>query len=223
MKIAVIGATGNLGKRVAGRASEAGYEVKAIVRDGKKYDLDTEILEKDLFDLTAEDLRDVDVVFSAFGSGFSCDPVINQKAFEKYVELFDGSLKRLLAIAGAGCLYTDATHQMLEYDAPHASKRLYGISSYTTRGVEELMQHNEINWTVVCPSRKFDADGPYTGDCLIGENREIIFNEDGESYVTYEDLADTIVQLLGDEKNSYKNKVITVATRKVQQETMKQR
>lgn len=216
MKIAVIGATGNLGKRVVKRALEAEYEVKAIVRDGKKYELDTEILEKDLFELTIDDLKDIDVVFSAFGSGFSCDPVINQKAFEKYIELFEGSSKSLFAIAGAGCLYTDHTHQMLEYEAPHASKRLYPISQYTTKGVEELIKHKEIKWTVICPSRKFDANGPYTGDCLIGKDREIIFNEDGESYVTYEDVADTIVQLFADEKNQYQNKIITVATRRMQ-------
>lgn len=221
MKIAVIGATGNLGKRVAKRALEAGYEVKAIVREKQKYDLDTELLEKDLFELTVDDLKDVEVVFSAFGSGFSCDPVINQKAFEKYIELFEGSSKRLFVIAGAGCLYTDHTHQILEYEAPHASKRLYGISSYTTKGVEELMEHKEMNWTVICPSRKFDAQGPYTGDCLIGENREIIFNEDGESYVTYEDIAQEIVKLFSDENNQYKNKVITMATRKMPGKDMK--
>lgn len=221
MKIAVIGATGNLGKRVAKRALEAGYEVKAIVREKQKYDLDTELLEKDLFELTVDDLKDVGIVFSAFGSGFSCDPVINQKAFEKYIELFKGSSKRLFVIAGAGCLYTEHTHQILEYEAPHASKRLYGISSYTTKGVEELMEHKEMNWTVICPSRKFDAQGPYTGDCLIGENREIIFNEDGESYVTYEDIAQEIVKLFSDENNQYKNKVITVATRKMPGKDMK--
>lgn len=221
MKIAVIGATGNLGKRVAKRALEAGYEVKAIVREKQKYDLDTELLEKDLFELTVDDLKDVEVVFSAFGSGFSCDPVINQKAFEKYIELFEGSSKRLFVIAGAGCLYTEHTHQILEYEAPHASKRLYGISSYTTKGVEELMEHKEMNWTVICPSRKFDPQGPYTGDCLIGENREIIFNEDGESYVTYEDIAQEIVKLFSDENNQYKNKVITVATRKMPGKDMK--
>ncbi len=221
MKIAVIGATGNLGKRVAKRALEAGYEVKAIVREKQKYDLDTELLEKDLFELTVDDLKDVEVVFSAFGSGFSCDPVINQKAFEKYIELFEGSSKRLFVIAGAGCLYTEHTHQILEYEAPHASKRLYGISSYTTKGVEELMEHKEMNWTVICPSRKFDAQGPYTGDCLIGENREIIFNEDGESYVTYEDIAQEIVKLFSDENNQYKNKVITMATRKMPGKDMK--
>lgn len=215
-KIAVIGAKGNLGNRVVKRAITAGYEVKAIVRNKEGYDLETEILEKDLFELTADDLKDVDVVFSAFGSGFRCDPVINQKAFEKYISLFEGSSKKLIAIAGAGCLYTDETHQMLEYDAPHASKRLYGISSYTTRGVEELMQHGEINWTVVCPSRVFDVAGPYTGDCLIGEKREILYNEDGESYVTYEDLAGEMIKLF-EKEDSYKNKIITTATRKSKQ------
>lgn len=214
-KIAVIGAKGNLGKRIIKRALEAGYEVKAILRDRRGYDLDTDVLERDLFQMTAEDLADVDVVFSAFGSGFQCDPTVNQRAFEKYIELFQGSPRKLIAIAGAGCLYTDHTHQQLEYDGPHASKRLYGISSYTTRGIEELMEHKDIHWTVVCPSRKFDPEGPYTGDCMIGENREILYNEDGESYVTYEDLAGEIVKLFALEKDTYDQKIITVATRKL--------
>lgn len=216
-KIAVIGAKGNLGRRVVKRAINAGYEVKAIVRNKEGYDLETEVLEKDLFELTVDDLKDVDVVFSAFGSGFTCDPVVNQKAYEQYIALLEGNSKKLIVIAGAGCLYTDETHQTLEYDAPHASKRLYEISSYTTRGVEELMQHGEINWTVVCPARVFDANGPYTGECLVGEGRVILYNEDGESYVTYEDLAGEMVKMFGKE-DRYKNKVITIATRKSKQD-----
>lgn len=214
-KIVIIGATGNLGKRVARKAVEAGFVVKAIIRSEEGYDLDTEILKKDLFDLTLEDIADADIIFSAFGSGFQADPVVNERVYDKYIELMSGTSKKLFVIAGAGCLYTDKTHTLLEYRAPYASSRLYGISGYTTCGVEKLIKQEGFKWTVICPSRKFDAAGPYTGNYLIGEDRTILYNESGESYLTYEDMAGLLIELFKSDEALYDHKIITAVTKTV--------
>lgn len=210
-KIAVIGANGNLGSRVTKRALDSGYSVKAIIYMGECLDNRAEILEKSLFDLTKEDLKDVDVVISAFGGGFNSDPAINKQAYLQYINLLGNTDIKLVAIAGAGCLYIDSTHSLLECEAPNHPKKLVGISKNILLGVKELEKINTFNWTAVCPSRKFDLEGPYTGDYIVGTDCEIIYNEDGESYLTYEDMAKAMIDI--SESEEYNQKLITVATK----------
>ena len=63
MKIGVIGATGKAGSKIVREAKLRRHEVTAIVRDRTKLtETDVHILEKDLFDLTAEDLQGFDAV-----------------------------------------------------------------------------------------------------------------------------------------------------------------
>lgn len=212
MKIAVIGASGNLGGRVARQALERGYEVTAIQRSEAVSDERTGLMRKSLFDLTRDDLMDMDVVISTFGSGFKADPSINKDAFMKYIELLDGTDKHLIAIAGAGSLYTDKSHSMYEYETPGHPEFLKGISMNIKLGIDELHKTEHMNWTVVCPSRNFDPEGPFTGDYLVGTDGEIIYNEESNSYVTYDDLAKAMIDIA--EQNSYQRMEITVATKK---------
>lgn len=212
MKIAVIGASGNLGGRVARQALERGYEVTAIQRSEAVSDERTGLMRKSLFDLTRDDLMDMDVVISTFGSGFKADPSINKDAFMKYIEPFDGTDKHLIAIAGAGSLYTDKSHSMYEYETPGHPEFLKGISMNIKLGIDELHKTEHMNWTVVCPSRNFDPEGPFTGDYLVGTDGEIIYNEESNSYVTYDDLAKAMIDIA--EQNSYQRMKITVATRR---------
>ncbi len=213
MKIAVIGASGNLGSRVVRQALDRGHEVMAIQRGDAIPDERAGILKKSLFDLTQEDILDRDVVISAFGSGFKADPSINKDAFMKYIELVDGTEKHLIAIAGAGSLYTDSSHSKYEYETPGHLEFLRGISMNIKLGIDELLKTRQMNWTVVCPSRNFDPEGPFTGDYLVGTDGEVIYNEEGDSYVTYDDLAKAMVDIA--EQNSYQRAKITVATRRV--------
>lgn len=212
MKIAVIGANGNLGSRVTKYALMRGHNVKAIIYNGSTPDERTEILEKSLFDLTSDDFKDVDVVISAFGGGLSSDPVINKDAFVKYIELLDNSDKKLIAIGGAGSLFTNAEHSLYEYESPAHPQMLKEISKNIKLGIDELERVESFDWTVVCPSRKFDLEGSYTGEYLVGEDNIIIFNDNNESYVTYEDLASAMVDIA--ESKKYKQKKITIATKK---------
>lgn len=212
MKIAVIGANGNLGSRVVRQALERKHEVMAILYDGETPDERAIVLKKSLFDLEKEDIADIDVVISAFGGGFRADPVINLNAFKKYIELVDGSEKHLIAIGGAGSLFTDSSHNMYEYEMPNHPEFLKGISMNIKLGIDELQQTRQMNWTVVCPSRNFDSEGSFTGDYLVGTEDEIIYNDEGESYVSYDDLAKAMVDIA--EENSYSKMKITVATKK---------
>ena len=68
-----------------------------------------------------------------------------------------------------------------------------------------------VNWTVVCPSSFFDSEGALTGNYEIGTEEQVIFNEAGESRVTYEDLAMAMLDIA--EADNYNQKQITVLTK----------
>lgn len=211
MKIGIIGANGNLGKKVTKCALERGYEVKTFIYNGELPYKDVEVVQKNLFDMEREEIKDVDVLISTFGSGFKVDPIINYKAFLKYIELLKDTNKKLIAVAGAGCLYTDKSHTLREYETPQHSEKLRGISKNNLKGIQEL-EKSTIEWCTVSPSRYFDLNGGYTGDYIVGNQEEIIFNEDGESYLTYDDMACAILDIV--DSNNYVKKNLTFATRK---------
>lgn len=69
MKIAIIGATGKAGKLIMKEALSRGYEVTALVRSvSKVQEPHVHAVEKNIFDLTADDLKPYDVVVNAFNS-----------------------------------------------------------------------------------------------------------------------------------------------------------
>ncbi|MCI5647970.1 MAG: NAD(P)H-binding protein [Fusicatenibacter sp.] len=212
MKITVIGANGNLGRRVTRQALDRGHQVVAVMRHGEAPDERAVVLKKSLFDMTRQDVEDSDVIISAFGSGFEVDPSVNLDAFRKYIELAYGSRKHLIAIGGAGSLFTDETHKAYEYEGKDYPGFLRGVSMNIKLGIDELSKTEKLNWTAVCPSRSFDPDGAFTGDYLIGTEGEVIYNEEGSSYVTYDDLAKAMLDIAED--NSYQRRKITVATRR---------
>lgn len=211
MKAAVIGANGNLGTRVTRQALDRGFAVKGFIYDGETPDERAEVVKKSLFDIEKADIADCDVMISAYGSGFKADPALNRKAFLKYIELNDGSDRHLVAIGGAGSLYTDEKHTMYCYEKPGYPDFMRGISENIKLGIDELKKTENLNWTVVCPSSFFDAEGPLTGNYEIGTRGHLLFNEKGESRVTYEDLAKAMLDIAED--NTYRKCQITVLTK----------
>lgn len=215
MKIGIIGANGNLGSRVTKQALARGYHVKAFIYSGDIDDSRVEVVKRNLFDLTKEDIEDIDVMISAFGGGFKADPAINKEAFVKYMELLTQGHKKLITIAGAGSLYTDATHSQYEYQSDTHPNKLKDISKYIRLGVDELKKDTSFDWIIVCPSRFFDLKGPYTGHYIVGDNEEIMTNDDHESYVSYDDLAKAMVDFV--ESSQYNHQVVTIATKSVKE------
>ena len=68
MKIGIIGATGKVGNKVLQEATQRGHEVTAIVRNAAKLDhQDVKVIEN-IFHLTVDDIKDLDVVVNAFGA-----------------------------------------------------------------------------------------------------------------------------------------------------------
>lgn len=212
MKFGVIGAGGKLGGKIAAAALDRGIEVTAIVRSTPCRDGRAATLQKSLFDLTAEDAARFDVLISAFGGGFEADPSVNRLAVEHLADIVRGTKTHLVLIGGAGCLYADDAGTQCVYETPGHPPFLKGISQNLALAYEGLCRETDVDWTFVCPPLTLDADGPRTGDYLTRCDRHILYNEDGNSYASYDDLAGAMVDF--GEKGLFKRQLVTVASRR---------
>lgn len=200
MKIAVVGATGNLGRRVVRQALEAGHEVRAFVRSTARAESlpgDIEVIERDLFAIEAADLTECDALVSAFGSGFSADPAVNEKACARYLELGRATGVRVVAVVGSGCLFADETRTQRVYELPGHPGKLVEISAAATRGLGLLDAAVDVDWRLVTPGLTFDSEGPLNPAAAVtfDTSRVVTRNAAGSSYSTYEDVAAAMLAL----------------------------
>ena len=211
MKLLVIGANGGVGRHVTKQALDRGHEVTALVVDEKAVDPRAIIDKRDLFGLTKEDIRPFDAVISCFGSGFGSDPIVNKTVCEHYVKLFQGEKNRIIHIIGSGSLYQDETHKARIYERPNHPAFLVGISKNATDGLNVLLASKDVNFTVVMPSINFENTETGTGKYEVGTALVPLYNQNGESYCRYYDLACAMVDFA--EKGLYNKQAVTVLSK----------
>lgn len=212
MKIGIIGASGKAGGVIMKEALSRGHEITAIVRDASKIEEENvQILEKDVFSLTAEDLKPFDVVVNAFG-------VPPEKA-EQHVEagrnliqaLQEAPGTRLIVVGGAGSLFVDEARTTRLIETPEFPDAFKAIASNQAQNLADLEASEGIEWTFLSPAAFFDAEGRRTGSYKIGED-SITVNTRGKSYVSYPDYAIALVDEI--ENPRHFNKRFTVVSEK---------
>lgn len=109
MKTAVVCANGKAGKLIVKEAVERGLDVTAIVR-GENQSAAQKVIRKDLFDLTAEDLEQFDVVVDAFGAWTKETIPQHCTSLKHLCDILSGTETRLLVVGGAGSLYLNPEH-----------------------------------------------------------------------------------------------------------------
>ena len=126
MKIGIIGATGKAGSLIVKEASERGHEVTAIVRNAAKLSGEqVAVLEKDVFDLKAEDLQQFDVVVNAFGAPAGQEH-LHVEAGKVLIEALNGAPNtRLIVVGGAGSLFVDEAQTVRLLDTPEFPKEYF--------------------------------------------------------------------------------------------------
>lgn len=194
MKIGVIGATGKAGSLILKEALERGHEVTAIVRNAAKLanNNGAAVLEKDIFDLSSNDVKDFDAVVNAFGTGID-NAHLHVEAGRKLIEVMKGAPEtRLIVVGGAGSLYVDEAKTMRLVDTPEFPKEIMPIASNQGKNFEDLKTSTGIKWTFVSPAAFFNPDGKRTGSYKKGKDN-LIVNAKGDSYISYADYAIAIV------------------------------
>jgi len=199
MKVAVIGAAGKAGRLIASEAKKRGFEVTAIVKPDSADRLDPgyEVLEKSLYDLTAEDLKGFNAVVDAFGT-FSEGPGsedMHITSLDHLIEVFKELPEvRLLVVGGAGSLYTDESKQGLVIDTiPEAFR---GVPAAMAKAFAKLKESG-INWTYFSPAPSFNPKGRRTGRYILGTDFRL-FNSFGQPEISYADYAIAMVDEIRD-------------------------
>ena len=187
MKIAVICANGKAGKLIVKEAVERGLDVTAVVR-GENHTVATQVIKKDLFDLTVSDLEGFDVIIDAFGAWTPETLPQHSTSLKHLCDLMSDKDARLLIVGGAGSLYINAEHTTQVMDGPDLPDIFKPLASHMGKALEELRIRNDVKWTYVSPAGDFQAEGARTGNYILG-GEELTLNSKGQSVISYADYA----------------------------------
>lgn len=191
MKAAVICANGKEGKLIIKEALDRGIDVTAVVR-GENKSAAEKVIAKDLFDLTAEDLKGFDAVIDAFGAWTPETLPQHSTSLKVLCDALSGSDTRLLVVGGAGSLYVNPEHTACVADGPDFPDAFKPLAAAMAKALDELRQRNDVKWTYISPAADFRADGEKTGKYILG-GEELTLNSNGESVISYADFAVAMV------------------------------
>ncbi len=187
MKIAVICANGKAGRLIVKEAADRGLDVTAVAREENRTAA-RNVLQKDLFELTAADLAGYDVVIDAFGTWAEETLPQHSTSLKHLCDILSGTQTRLLVVGGAGSLYVNPEHTACVADGPDFPDAFKPLAAAMAKALGELRQRKDVRWTYVSPAGDFQAEGERTGKYILG-GEELTLNARGESVISYADYA----------------------------------
>ena len=182
MKIAIIGATGNVGTKLVAEALARGHQVTAIARDSSKLSKTDRLVAKN---------GDVNAPAELSKVLAGHDVVVSSVKFEQlnYEGLLtavrEARIKRLLVVGGAGSLEVAPGVTLVEspeFPAMYKPEALAG-----GKVLDNLKKEQALDWTFLSPSAMFLPEGR-TGKFRLGKDK-LLTNSKGESQVTMADFA----------------------------------
>ena len=191
MKIAVVAANGRVAGKVITEALNRGFDVTAFGRkenntDAKQY------VQKDLFDITSEDLKGVDAVVDAFGAWTEDTLPQHSTSLKHLCDALSGTDTRLLIVGGAGSLYVNPEHTACVADGPDFPDAFKPLAAAMAKALGELRERKDVKWTYISPAGDFQADGERSGKYILG-GEELVLNSRNESIISYADYAIAMV------------------------------
>ena len=191
MKIAVVAANGKAGRLIVKEALDRGLDVTAIVRSANKTAA-KKIVQKDIMQLTKNDLAGFDAVVDAFGT-FAPDTLSQHSTTLKHLcDILSGSQTRLLIVGGAGSLYVDKDHKTQLFNTPDFPAEYLPLAKAQGKALDELRKRDDVQWTFISPAADFQAEGERTGEYILA-GEEFTLNSKNESIISYADYAIAMV------------------------------
>lgn len=191
MKLAVVCANGKAGKKIVKEAVERGLDVTAVVREENRT-VAQKVLQKDLFDLTRDDLSGFDVVVDAFGAWTEETLPQHSTSLQHLCDILSGTDTRLLVVGGAGSLYTNPEHTACVAEGPGFPDAFKPLAAAMAKALGELRTRTDVKWTYISPAGDFQVEGARTGKYILG-GEELTLNAKGESVISYADYAIAMV------------------------------
>lgn len=191
MKIAVVAANGRVAGKVITEAVNRGFDVTAFGRKENNTDA-KEYIQKDLFDLTTEDLKGYDAVVDAFGAWTEDTLDQHSTSLKHLCDILSGTDTRLLIVGGAGSLYVNPEHTAQVSDGPDFPDAFKPLAAAMAKALTELRERKDVKWTYISPAGDFQADGERSGKYILG-GEELTLNSRNESIISYADYAIAMV------------------------------
>jgi uncharacterized protein len=209
LKIALFGATGMVGSRIAAEAARRGHQVSALVRQPERVAAGPNIhaAKVDLLDAAsiAEAVRGSDVVASAYAppAGQLDDLLVASRALVEGVRA--AGLKRLVVVGGAGSLEVAPGKQLVDSEGFPAAYKAIALAH--REAFDYYRTVTDIDWTFFAPAAII-APGERTGQFRTGAGT-LIADAKGESRISAEDYAIAFVDEL--EQGRFIRQIATVA------------
>ncbi len=158
MKILIAGGAGYIGCALIPKLQERGYTVDVVdlLWFGNKLPADIKIVQKDIFDLNEEELKEYDQVM--FLAGLSNDPMAEFSPAKNFI--FNASSPAYLAyiakragvkkfIYASSCsVYGYTVNELYDESAPAVSNYPYGISKL--QGEQAVLRMTDPDFSVIC-------------------------------------------------------------------------
>jgi putative NADH-flavin reductase len=182
MKLAVIGASGNAGSRIASELASRGHAVTAIARNPGKI--------ASLANVTAVrgdvlDQAGLAGLLAGHDAAISSVHFLDSDPARLIGAARDSKVGRYLVVGGAGSMeVAPGVRLVTRAGFPVAYK---AEAEKGAAFLDLLRAEKELNWTFLSPSALFTA-GERTGKFRLGTD-QLLTTEDGKSWITFADFA----------------------------------
>lgn len=202
MNVALIGASGFVGKAILKELLQRGHQVTAIVRN-------TEKISKadDLTVVSANALNEIELseavtgheaVISAYNPGWANPDIYNEylsgsQAIQKAVKR--AGVKRLIVVGGAGSLYITPEQQIVD---THGFPQEWKPGALAARDYLNMIRtETTLDWTFLSPAVEMHqgTSGTRKGTYRTGLEKPV-FDTGGRSIISVEDTAVALVDEL---------------------------
>ena len=188
MKLALLGATGGVGREVLNQAVAAGHQLTAVVRNPSKLPADVDVVRQDLatpdLEVLTAALRDVDAVISTVGPHRAAQAGIVAPATAAITHAMDSAgVRRLVVISAAPVGVVPSTHRphpprydpgddlLMRYLLSPLIRRLFGRHYTDLAAMEDQLRNGNLDWTAIRPPRL--TNGPLTGTYRTAIDRNV--------------------------------------------------
>jgi putative NADH-flavin reductase len=199
MQIAIIGATGHAGSRIAEEAVRRGHVVTGLVRDTSRPAPEGVRLAR-VNALDYDELRGAisgqDAVIAAIADRGDNNSATIQDGARNLLNAAEGAeVRRVVWIGGAGSLLLPDGHPVMHSpDFPQQYKdeaeMQYGALEIFRANVGRRFQAQPdipVDWLYISPALLLE-DGQRTAHFRIGQN-QLLMDDDGKSVISFQDLA----------------------------------
>ncbi|WP_433468372.1 NAD(P)-dependent oxidoreductase [Spirillospora sp. CA-128828] len=206
MRILLIGATGMVGRRIAGEASDRGHEVTGVTRSGNEGTVKAEAGDSAAIAGLAEGHDAVVLTVPPPRDGSETEGPLLATTRSVLDALRRAGVRRLVVVGGAGSLEVAPGVRLVDTPEFPDLYKNEALAAAAQLGVIRAEAGN-LDWTFISPAAIIEP-GERTGTFRLGGD-QLLSDAEGNSRISAEDYAIALVDEL--EKNNAVQRRITVA------------